>query len=347
MKKLIRVLLWCLAGLVAIAGACAALLIYPGTPSAAHSLEFQGYIPLPRSKLLSVLDYVTISGTSLFVTDESAGNVYKVTLRNNALPRPSDVWIFASEPSSTHGVAIDPASHMGFVTRSGINTVDVFDPASMMLVKRIHVADDPDAIVFDPSNKIMYVANGDARLATLIDPATQATVGSIELGGKAEFAAFDPQTKLMYQNLEDLNSVVAVDLAKRSVEQRWPLRGCEAPTAMVIDEVHRRLFIGCKGNDRLAVFDLNQHQIVAALPIGGGPDSIAFDLALHRLYTTGKSGILTVIQQDSPDTYRTLDSIHMHYGAHTLGLDPATHMVYVAYAALVVSPRLAVFAPRH
>jgi DNA-binding beta-propeller fold protein YncE len=347
MKKLIRVVLWCLVGLVAIAAAFVAVLIYPGTPGTARSLQFQGYVLLPRGKLLSVLDYLTVSGTSLFVSDESAGNVYKVALRDNASPRASDVWIFASEPSSTHGVAIDPSSHLGFVTRSGINTVDVFDPASMMLVKRIHVADDPDAIVFDPSNKIMYVANGDAKVATLIDPATQAAIATIELGGKAEFAAFDPQTKLMYQNLEDLNTVVAVDLAKRSVEQRWPLRGCEGPGAMAIDEAHRRLFIGCKGNDRLAIFDLNQHQVVTALPIGGGPDSIAFDLALQRIYTTGKSGMLTVIQQDSPDTYRTLDSVRTHYGAHTLALDPATHMVYVAYAALVVPPRLAIFTPQH
>ena len=82
------------------------------------------------------------------------------------------------------------------------------------------------------------------------------------------------------------------------------------------------------------------------IPIGGGPDSIAFDAALHRIYTAGKAGVLTVIQQRSPDIYSILDSIELHYGAHTLVVDPLTSNVYVGYASLLVRSRVAVFAPR-
>jgi hypothetical protein len=81
------------------------------------------------------------------------------------------------------------------------------------------------------------------------------------------------------------------------------------------------------------------------MPIGGGPDSVAFDATLHRLYATGRSGVLSVIRQDSPDAYRQLDQIHLHFGAHTLAVDPATHVVYVGYASLLVPARLAVFKP--
>ena len=83
------------------------------------------------------------------------------------------------------------------------------------------------------------------------------------------------------------------------------------------------------------------------MPIGGGPDSVAYDPELHRVYTTGKAGVLSVIQQDSPDRYRLLDSIPLHYGAHTLAIAPVTHAVYAGYAGLLVSPRLAVFMPTH
>jgi len=41
-----------------------------------------------------------------------------------------------------------------------------------------------------------------------------------------------------------------------------------------------------------------------------------------------------------------LDTVHTHYGAHTLALDLATHALYVGYASLVVGPRVAVFIPR-
>ncbi len=115
---------------------------------------------------------------------------------------------------------------------------------------------------------------------------------------------------------------------------------------MAIDEVHRRLFIGCNANSVLAIFDLNEHRVVATVPIGKAPDSVAFDPELQRIYTTGKSGFMTVIKQDEQNRYRVLDTVHLHYGAHTLTIDPATHALYVAYAGLVVNPRVAVFIPR-
>ena len=95
----------------------------------------------------------------------------------------------------------------------------------------------------------------------------------------------------------------------------------------------------------LVVFDLESHSVTASIPIGGGPDSIAFDAGLHRIYTAGKAGVMTVIQQSSPDTYEVLDSIELHYGAHTLAVDPATNDVYVGYASLLVRSRVAVFSP--
>ena len=119
-----------------------------------------------------------------------------------------------------------------------------------------------------------------------------------------------------------LNTVVSVDIARRVVVQRWPLQGCDAPTGMAIDEIHRRLFIGCNATAVLAVFDLDEHRVVATVPIGKSPDSVAFDPALSRIYTTGKSGVLVVVRQEDPNKYKVIDTIHLHYGAHTLTVDP-------------------------
>ena len=344
-KRLIKIVLGSLGVMAVAAAAVAGYLIYPGTPSSASSLIFQGYVPLPSESTLSVLDYLTVNDDVLFVTSESTGDVYRMRLRKGSLPTVSDLTKLAGEPA-THGVVIDPSSHLAFVTRSEANTVDIFDPVKMAVIKRIPVADDPDALFYDEFDKLVYVASGDSHLATLIDPATQATIATIPLGGAPEYAAFDTSTKLLYQNLHDTSTVVAVDIAKRAVVQGWPLQGCQAPTGMAIDEVHRRLFIACNANSMLAVFDLNENRVVATVPIGKGPDSVAFDPELHRIYTTGKSGVLAVIQQDEPNKYKVLDTIHLHYGAHTLTVDPATHALYVAYAGLLVNPSVAVFVPR-
>jgi DNA-binding beta-propeller fold protein YncE len=96
----------------------------------------------------------------------------------------------------------------------------------------------------------------------------------------------------------------------------------------------------------LIVFDLDSHYVTTTIPIGGGPDSIAFDAALRRVYTAGKAGVMTVIQQSAPDSYKVLDSIELHYGAHTLVVDPVTNNVYVGYASLLTRSRVAVFSPR-
>jgi YVTN family beta-propeller protein len=345
MKTLLKIVLGSLGVMLAAAAAVAGYLIYPGTPSSASSVIFQGYVPLPSDGMLSVLDYLTVNDDKLFVTSERTGDVYRVHLRKDFLPTVADLTKLAGAPAA-HGVVIDPTSHLAFVTRSEANTVDIFDPAKMTVIKRIPVADDPDAIFYDEFDKLMYVASGDSHLATLIDPSTQTTIATIPLGGAPEYAAFDASTGLLYQNLHDTSTVVAVDIAKRAVVQGWPLQGCEAPTGMAIDEIHHRLFIGCNANSVLAVFDLIEHRVVATLPIGKGPDSVAFDPKLHRIYTTGKSGVLAVIQQDEPNKYKVLDTVHLHYGAHTLTFDPATHALYVAYAGLVVNPRVAVFIPR-
>jgi len=346
MKTLIKIALGSLAVMGAAAGALADYLIYPGTPSSASSLIFQGYVPLPSDGVLSVLDYLTMDDDMLFVTGESTGDVYRVPIRKNALPTIADVAKLPAEEPAAHGVVIDPSSHLAFVSRSEANTVDVFDPAKMVMIKRIPVANDPDAIFYDEFDKLVYVASGDSHLATLIDPSTQTAIATIPLGGAPEYAAFDASTRLLYQNLHDTSTVVAVDIAKRAVVHGWPLQGCEAPTGMAIDEVRRRLFIGCNANSVLAIFDLNEHRVVATVPIGKAPDSVAFDPELHRIYTTGKSGVLVAIQQDDPNRYHVIDTIHLHYGAHTLAIDLKTHALFVGYASLVVNPRVAVFVPR-
>ena len=344
-RHFIKLILWGIAAIAVVACIFLFRLIHIGMPERAMSLQFQGYVRLPKGALLTVLDYLTISDQHLFVTDESTGNVYKIALQNNALPRSGDVSVLSSVPAA-HGVALDPAKRVAYVTRSKVNAVDVFDPATMRQAVRIPVADDPDAIIFDSFHNVIYVANGDARLATLIDPETRSVISTIPLGGKPEFMAFDSRTNLVYQNLRDTNTVAAVDVGARSVLQGWNLSGCSEPTGMAIDESGRRLFIACAGNAMLAIFDLSTHSVTASISIGKGPDSVAFDPELHRIYTAGKAGVLTVIRQDTPDAYHVVDSIKLHYGAHTLAIDPATHNLYVGYASLLVRSRVAMFTPR-
>ena len=320
-----------------------AYLVCPGTPGKSKFMKFEGYIELPKRGSLNVLDYLTISNGTLFVTSESSGALFKVNLDPNHPSRSTVSEL--SGGGAAHGVALMTDHNLAFLTRSEENTVDVFDPTSLRQLARIPVADDADAILYVPSAKLVYVANGDAKIATLIDPEKRTTVGTVTLLGRPEFPALDLRTGLLYQNLEDIDSIVSIDLGERAVTGQWSLAPCEGPSGMAIDSEQRRLFAVCSKNAMLVVFDLESHQIITSLKVVGGPDSVAFDGALHRIYCAGKAGRLTVIQQDGPNAYRVLDEIHTHYGAHTLALDPGSHKVFVAYASLFAHPRISVFSP--
>jgi DNA-binding beta-propeller fold protein YncE len=345
MAILFRVLRWFAAALLLAVVVLAVVLIIPGRPADTRSLRFDGFVELPmKAGFLNVFDYMTVVGDDLFVTNAITGAVYRVNLHRHAMPTSADVAVFASD-GGPRAVVVDPTSHLAFVTRGGANSVDVFDPKSMHLIKHIPVAEGPDAMFYNPSDKLLYAASGDAKAATLIDPASQKSIGAISLGGSPEFAAFDPETKLMYQNLADTNTLVAVDVARRAVVQRWPLEGCDAPTGVAIDDANRKLFIACGLSSKLAIFDLNLHRVIATVPIGFGPDSVAYDAELRRIYVTGLAGRLSVVSQDAADAYHVADSINLHFNAHTLAIDPATHRLIVGYASLAIPPRLAVFTP--
>ena len=346
MRRVWKIVLGIVGGFVALLVIILAVgvvyLAAPGQPGESSVLKFNGYIFLPRHGVLNVMDYLTLSGNTLFVPGTSSGSVFRVTLGDDGRPGSAQVVSWLGEPRP-HGVAVIPGRDLAFVTRSGSNTVDAFSPARLKLKKRIGVSDDADAILFDRPHNLVYVANGDAQLATLIDPDREAVVATIPLGGKPEFAAVDPATGLLYQNIESTNSLAAIDLGRKVVRASWPLRPCQAPTGIAIDPAARRAFIVCGRNALLVVFDLGEDRIVATIEIGGGPDTVAFDPGLRRIYATGVSGQVSVVQQKSTDSYERLDLVSTHFGAHTLAVDAVTHRVYVAYASLFVAPRIAVF----
>jgi YVTN family beta-propeller protein len=319
------------------------LLIYPADPGSSQFLNFGGFIVLPEGKSLNVLDYMVVSEDGLFIAGMTMGSVFKVALRPGKDVSQASVLELRGKPY-THGLALISGKNLGFVTRSEENLVDVFDTANLTHIGSIPVADGPDAILYDSATNLIYVSNAEANLATLIDPSTRAPVATVLLGGKPEFPVLDPRTGLLYQNLEDKDAVAVINLAQHSVVAEWSLAPCVGPKGLAIDSDRGRLFAACS-NGMLVVFDLAGHRLIGSLPTGRAPDCVAFDISLHRIYVAGLSNKLTIIQQDTADSYRVLDNVRTHFAAHTIAIDPVSHRVYVGYASLFTRPRIAVFSP--
>ena len=117
---------------------------------------------------------------------------------------------------------------------------------------------------------------------------------------------------------------------------------CDGPRAMAIDPNHERLFAACS-NFRIVVVDPQSSRILATLPIGPGPDAIAYDPNRGLIFTASGAGdgSLTVIRQDVTDTYSVIQTLPTRQHARTLAIDPSSGNVYltsVMYGAAMNAP---------
>jgi len=135
----------------------------------------------------------------------------------------------------------------------------------------------------------------------------------------------------VYANLTDTNEVVEIDAKTATVSRRWPTAPCRQPVSMAIDTSRHRLFSGCRSGV-LAVSDYQAGKVITTLPIGMGVDGAGYDPASADVFATGADGTLTVIHQDSADSYHVLQTVTTPTGSRNMGLDPATHRIFVAAA---------------
>jgi DNA-binding beta-propeller fold protein YncE len=228
-----------------------------------------------------------------------------------------------------HGVALAPKR--GFVSAGKTNAVVVFDRDSL---KRLGewktTGDNPDAILYDPHSRHVFTFNGRGKNATVFDANSGAVVATIDLGGKPEFAATDQRGRV-FVNVEDNNELAVIDVKRNTVEKRWKLTGCEAPTGLAIDRLRRHLFSVC-GNETMVVSDADSGKVIGSAPIGKGVDGVAYDPAKNLAYSSnGRDGTITVVRATD---YKVVETIPSARGARTIAVDEKTHHLFLPTAKL-------------
>ena len=233
-----------------------------------------------------------------------------------------------TETPGVHGIALVKATGKGFTSNGKADTVSVIDLKTLAHVAEIKVGKKPDAITYDPGTDRVFVSNGNSDDLTIIDATAGRVVGTIPLGGAPEYSAADGKGTL-WVNLEDKNAFVTVDVKAMKLTKTTPIAGCEEPASMAFDPAGRRLFIGCK-NNVLAVVDPDAGKVVKTVPIGEHVDATIFDAANHLIFASTGDGVLTIVRQDSPDTYSIVDNVKTMRGAKTIAFDPKTRKLFSA-----------------
>jgi DNA-binding beta-propeller fold protein YncE len=108
--------------------------------------------------------------------------------------------------------------------------------------------------------------------------------------------------------------------------------GGENPDAILYDTASRRVFVfNSKSANATALDAANGHGITS-LPIGEHVDGAVFNPATLEAFFSNGDGTLTIIHEDSPDTYHVAANVKTQVGARTVALDEKTGRLYLATA---------------
>jgi YVTN family beta-propeller protein len=238
--------------------------------------------------------------------------------------------------NGVHGVAFARDRGRGYISNGRGDSVSVFDLKTNRVTGEIPTTGkNPDAIMYDAFSGRVFTFNGRTANATAIDADTNKVVGTVDIGGKPEFAVTDGQG-VIFVNNEDKSEVVAFDAKSLEVRKRWSIAPGEGPSGLAIDLKNKRLFSVC--DKVMVVSDFENGKVVTTVPIGGGPDAVRYDAQTGLIFSSNGEGTLTVIRQDSADTYEVVETVPTARGARTMELDPETHHVFVVTAEFGPAP---------
>jgi YVTN family beta-propeller protein len=249
-----------------------------------------------------------------------------------------------TDVNGVHGIAVAVEFNKGFISNGADSNVTVFNLKDYSIIGKIPVTGrNPDAILFEPFSKTVITWNGRSSNATVIDAKTDKVIQTIPLAGKPEAAVSDGNGKV-FVNIEDKSEVCMINVKTWKVEQTWSISPGEGPSGLALDNVNHRLF---SATDKLmVVLDSETGKIITTLPTGDRVDGAGFDPGLKRAYSSCGEGILTVVQEENPNSFKVLANIPTQAGARTISVSAKTHRIYLPTAEFGPTPEKTADNPR-
>jgi YVTN family beta-propeller protein len=249
-----------------------------------------------------------------------------------------------NDVNGVHGIAIAAEFNKGYISNGPDSNVTVFNTKDFSVLKKIAVTGkNPDAIMYEPYSKTIITWNGRTSNATVIDVKTDKVIATIPLAGKPEASVTDGKGKI-YVNIEDKSEICLINAQTWKVEQLWPISPGEEPSGLALDNKNHRLFAA---TDKLmVVLDAETGKVITTLPTGGRVDGAGFDPGLMRAYSSCGEGLLTVVQEESPNSFKVLANVPTQAGARTISVSEKTHRIYLPTAEFGPAPEKTADNPR-
>jgi DNA-binding beta-propeller fold protein YncE len=190
------------------------------------------------------------------------------------------------------------------------NTIQLYDARSFEVTSTLSFPGSVDELRYDaptkqllagcmtaPNEGIAVIDLVGRKVLTLIK-ATHPQGFGVETGGARIFVS-TPRA----------GEISVLDRTSARMTAEWKLTDAAANYPVDLDPTNHRLFVGCRRPTRLVVLDTTKGTEVARTEIGADTDDLAWDAANQRIYVACGEGVISVVQQDDADHYRTVAKI--------------------------------------
>jgi DNA-binding beta-propeller fold protein YncE len=242
-----------------------------------------------------------------------------------------------------HGVIAVPEIGRVFASATADHQMIAVDAQSLKIVGKAGPIDYPDGLAYAPRARRVFVSDEHGGVDAVVDEATTKLIKNIPLGGYAGNTVYDPGSGRILVGVHGVNELVEIDPAEMKILTRHKLTGVENPHGIALDVQGRLAFIAGEENHSLAVFDLNQSKQLALHQVGDDPDVLAYDAGLKLLYVSAESGTVSVFREVGQNL-QPVGHCNMPH-AHTVSVDPKTHLVYFPLENVGGKPVLRIMKP--
>jgi DNA-binding beta-propeller fold protein YncE len=242
-----------------------------------------------------------------------------------------------------HGVTLAPEIHRVYASVTGNHQVAAVDTESLKTLGTAGPITYPDGLAYAPKQNKVFVSDEHGGVDAVIDAASNKLITNITLGGGAGNTVYDSISGHILVAVHGLNLLAVIDPATNQIISRLPLAGIKNPHGIALDTGDRIAFVAGEENHSLAMVDLQTLKVLSTYQVGEDPDVLAYDPGLKRLYVSAESGTVTIFQSHGK-SLGLLGSMEMPH-AHTVSVDPKTHLVYFPLENIDGQPVLRIMKP--
>ena len=245
--------------------------------------------------------------------------------------------------ANVHGVLAVPELKRVYASVTGEHQVAVVEMDTLKTIAKVGPAKYPDGIAYAPGAKRVFVSDEHGNADAVIDAETNSLITTIPLGGGAGNTVYDSGSGHILVAVHERKELVAIDPGTAKIIERYAMSGIASPHGVALDEDARLAFVAGEDNNKLAVVDLTSTKVLGTYAVGKDPDVLAFDPVLKLLYVSAESGNVTVFRVEGKALVIEGQVSMPH--AHTVCVDPSTHLVYFPLENVDGHPVLRIMEP--